>query len=330
MYLISANTNDGSPSIELHLFCRSIRIGSYKFVPKEKLVISSDSVTIKVPYPKDDKLVKTIKIDRNHIVKVLVNFAKMLPVIFYYVKPSVGEAIRNELEMVKGGDNYFDPLSNEEQFKRITILPEYVNEETKASFKEIYNKPLNIIDELTSKEANNLLIMTCPKELTKVVTSNNITEIKQLLIYPPGKGGLPINTEDYLCLAQDQFLNDVIIDFYLKYLTLHLPKEEQSKVHVFSTFFYKRLTTKPLVALKRSYPSEMDPNLTPAQKRHARVKNWTKNVNIFEKDFVVVPINESCHWFLAIICYPGLNGIYTMDGQVAQIEPIEKKTSKCF
>lgn len=72
--------------------------------------------------------------------------------------------------------------------------------------------------------------------------------MKQLLIYPPGKGGLPINTEDYLCLAQDQFLNDVIIDFYLKYLLLNLPKEQQEKVHVFSTFFYKRLTTKPLKA----------------------------------------------------------------------------------
>lgn len=33
---------------------------------------------------------------------------------------------------------------------------------------------------------------------------------------PPEKGGIPINTEDYACLDEDQFLNDVIIDFYLK------------------------------------------------------------------------------------------------------------------
>lgn len=51
-----------------------------------------------------------------------------------------------------------------------------------------------------------------------------------------------------MCLAQDQFLNDVIIDFYLKYLVLNMSKEQQEKVHVFSTFFYKRLTTKPLKA----------------------------------------------------------------------------------
>lgn len=51
-----------------------------------------------------------------------------------------------------------------------------------------------------------------------------------------------------MCLAQDQFLNDVIIDFYLKYLVLNMSEEKKEKVHVFSTFFYKRLTTKPVKA----------------------------------------------------------------------------------
>lgn len=59
---------------------------------------------------------------------------------------------------------------------------------------------------------------------------------------------------------------------------------------------------------RRSNPYEIDTNLTPAEKRHLRVKNWTKNVNIFEKDFIVIPINENSHWFLAIICFPGLEG----------------------
>ena len=39
--------------------------------------------------------------------------------------------------------------------------------------------------------------------------------------------------------------------------------------------------------------------------RHDRVKRWTRKVNIFEKDFVVIPINENYHWYLCIICYPG-------------------------
>ena len=38
------------------------------------------------------------------------------------------------------------------------------------------------------------------------------------------------------------------------------------------------------------------------------MKRWTRKVNIFEKDFVVVPINENYHWYLCIICYPGQVG----------------------
>lgn len=39
--------------------------------------------------------------------------------------------------------------------------------------------------------------------------------------------------------------------------------------------------------------------------RHARVKNWTRHVDIFDKDFVIFPINQSSHWFLVVVCFPG-------------------------
>lgn len=52
-----------------------------------------------------------------------------------------------------------------------------------------------------------------------------------------------------MCLAQDQLLNDVIIDFYIKYLcNAVLTPEQREKTYVFSCFFYKRLTTKPTMA----------------------------------------------------------------------------------
>jgi Ulp1 family protease len=28
-------------------------------------------------------------------------------------------------------------------------------------------------------------------------------------------------------------------------------------------------------------------------------------MNVFEQDFILVPINMSLHWSLAVICYPG-------------------------
>lgn len=79
----------------------------------------------------------------------------------------------------------------------------------------------------------------------------------------------------------------------------------------------------------RSLPSETDVALNPAQKRHARVKNWTKNVNLFDKDFIIIPINEHCHWFLAIVCFPSLDGTFTLEGQPVKVEPKQKK-SRCY
>ncbi|VVC99429.1 unnamed protein product [Leptidea sinapis] len=216
---------------------------------------------------------------------------------------------------------YYDPMSKVDPYKRITLLPEVLTDEAKVALKTLFGK---VLDELNPKEANEILVRTCPKEINNVskmttrsasITASsgsknsNPAEIRQILIYPPGKGGIPINTEDYMCLAQDQFLNDVIIDFYLKHLVHDvLTHAQREKTHIFSTFFYKRLTTKPSKINRSSNPHEWDSSLTPAQKRHARVKTWTKNVNIFDKDFIVVPINENCHWFVAIICFPTLDG----------------------
>uniref|UniRef100_A0A8C1V747 Sentrin-specific protease 6 n=1 Tax=Cyprinus carpio TaxID=7962 RepID=A0A8C1V747_CYPCA len=127
--------------------------------------------------------------------------------------------------------------------------------------------------------------------------------IIKLLVYPPppAKGGISVTNEDLHCLNDGEFLNDVIIDFYLKYLFLEkLKKEDAVRSHVFSSFFYKRLN-------QRERRNTVDTSNLPIQKRkHNRVKTWTRHVDLFQKDFIFVPINESAHWYLAIICFPGL------------------------
>ncbi|XP_071368436.1 sentrin-specific protease 7-like isoform X1 [Centroberyx affinis] len=118
---------------------------------------------------------------------------------------------------------------------------------------------------------------------------------------PPLKGGITVTMEDLQCLDSGQFLNDVIIDFYLKYLLQNAPAAVAERSHIFSSFFYKQLT-------RRDNASEGSTNDScQRQRRHQRVKTWTRHVDIFKKDFLFVPVNQEAHWYLVVICFPGLD-----------------------
>ncbi|XP_055007712.1 sentrin-specific protease 7 isoform X2 [Boleophthalmus pectinirostris] len=117
---------------------------------------------------------------------------------------------------------------------------------------------------------------------------------------PPMKGGITVTMEDLQCLDIGQYLNDVIIDFYLKYLLQNAPESVARRSHIFSSFFYKQLT-------RRDNASEgSNSESCQRQKRYQRVRTWTRHVDIFSKDFIFVPVNQEAHWYLVVICFPGL------------------------
>ena len=124
------------------------------------------------------------------------------------------------------------------------------------------------------------------------------SEPERYLMYPSNAvsvtNSVAVTSNDYLCLQTEQYLNDVIIDFYLKYLQFGRWPENKmlQNSYIFSIYFYNRLTMKNNTSA--AVPRE--------QLMHNNVKKWTKKVNIFEKDFIVVPINECDHWFVVIIC----------------------------
>ncbi|KAK9478118.1 hypothetical protein V1514DRAFT_281704 [Lipomyces japonicus] len=97
-----------------------------------------------------------------------------------------------------------------------------------------------------------------------------------------------VTEEDFSRLEQGEFLNDTVIDFYLKYIEHKLEQTHADiakSTYFFNTFFYKSLTKK--VNGKSSYDN---------------VKKWTSKVDIFSKRFVVIPIHERAHWYVAVIC----------------------------
>merc|ERR1719427_1221646 len=139
---------------------------------------------------------------------------------------------------------------------------------------------------------------------------------------PPieGVGSVTVTLEDYKTLQIGTFLNDTIIDFYLKHLQYtKLSSTDKDRVHIFTTYWYSRLTSKP--SPKEAWKDSF-------QRRYDRVERWTRDVNIFEKDFVVVPINENYHWYLCIICYPGMVGCKAMEDGTTCKPPARQKNRR--
>ena len=110
-------------------------------------------------------------------------------------------------------------------------------------------------------------------------------------------GTVEMSSKDLLTLEDHEFLNDSVIEFFIKSLQHKLSSEKAARCHIFNSFFYEKLTN---VRDERSEPADIR-----QKKAHQRVEKWTKGVNIFEKDFVFFPIHGNTHWSLMVLCHPG-------------------------
>ncbi|KAH7413901.1 hypothetical protein DE146DRAFT_627007 [Phaeosphaeria sp. MPI-PUGE-AT-0046c] len=105
------------------------------------------------------------------------------------------------------------------------------------------------------------------------------------LSYHEGRHRSTVFFDDLPRLDEEEFLNDSLIDFYMIYL-FKQSKLPAGKVHFFNTFFYTSLTQ----------------NTGRDTINYDAVKRWTSRDDIFDFDYIVVPINQDVHWYLAIIC----------------------------
>ncbi|RXG44977.1 hypothetical protein VDGE_01376 [Verticillium dahliae] len=112
------------------------------------------------------------------------------------------------------------------------------------------------------------------------------------LIYPAsGKNRAQIIKDDIFRLEEHQCLNDNLIVFYLRYLQDQLETENagwSERILFMNPWFYERL------GQQKGRGVDYD-----------AVKSWTAKIDLLSKDYIIVPVNEAAHWYLAIICHPG-------------------------
>ncbi|GAC73646.1 aldo/keto reductase family proteins [Moesziomyces antarcticus T-34] len=129
---------------------------------------------------------------------------------------------------------------------------------------------------------------------TRVQTrsASNAASHEPMLQYPyEGIGAVTLLRSDYDRLYDGQLLNDTVIEFGLKVLFEDIcarNPELASSMYMFNTFFFNKLLTEGTV-----------------ETAYRKLRKWTSKVDLFSKKYIVVPINENYHWYLALIVNPG-------------------------
>lgn len=91
--------------------------------------------------------------------------------------------------------------------------------------------------------------------------------------------GLRITRKDIHTLSGLNWLNDEVINFYMNLLIARGTTDNYPKVYAMNTFFYPKLLSGG----------------------HSSLKRWTRKVDLFAQDLVVVPIHLDIHWCMSII-----------------------------
>lgn len=134
------------------------------------------------------------------------------------------------------------------------------------------------------------------------------------LVYPKvGKKKEEVSVDDRDRLRENEFLNDNLIAFYIRFLQDHLERtnpDVAKRVYFFNTYFFATLTNKGSREIN-----------------YEGVEKWTRAVDLFNYDYIVVPINQNAHWYVAIICNLPSLGVGPAKSSGAASAPLGDKES---
>lgn len=93
------------------------------------------------------------------------------------------------------------------------------------------------------------------------------------------KFSLRITRRDMHTLVGTNWLNDEVINFYMNLLIERGKQDNYPSVYCFNTFFYPKL----------------------ASQGHASLKRWTRKIDVFANEMLMIPVHLGVHWCLATI-----------------------------
>ncbi|XP_046711480.1 sentrin-specific protease 6 isoform X2 [Silurus meridionalis] len=322
---------------KLTLEVRSLKLGNVNLNFRGSVTFSVDYIEI----------TNNVKIEASELTSCEWCRSRRLPALLLHMTDAAIWRLREQLVVSTDTETWDGCRSKHQQETYLllifesapTVLEEAALEEIFAEIgrlKNLSNFTVNLTyeearDRLTTREcfqANEVKTLSVSDDEDDLMECSS-SHAETLVIYPPppAKGGFSITNEDLHCLNEGNYLNDVIIDFYLKYLVCEkLQEMDANRFHAFSSFFYRSLTQTDLT-------EDLDgTSLSIQERRHNRVKTWTRHLDVFQKDFIFVPINQLAHWYLAVICFPGQAYYSTMDPCENKIEenPIVLASSSPF
>ncbi|KAL7024594.1 hypothetical protein ACKWTF_013116 [Chironomus riparius] len=196
-----------------------------------------------------------------------------------------------------------------------------------AQLQEALKRSLKGVDPIVIESLSHIEDQKSEKDLEHDEIYDNVDKTIELFTYSTSNGDIIVRMEDYLCLSRNEYLSDVIIDFYLHYIyNVKMTQEQREKTLIIGTHFYTLYATPSEYS---GWNDGLNYGLNAKEKRYRRIDGILKNdVNIFEKDYIIMPLMDHNHWFLAIVCFPKLNGSYTIDGNVKIDENDIKRNPK--
>jgi len=137
--------------------CRSVRIGSYKVAPTDRVLFSSEGVMIEVPVINEEgklfsKKTTKLALSQTQILKLDVQYGKCYPIMFIYLTQMASRGVRENFKMTRDDSEIlFDPLSDDETNTTLTLLPDHLTNENKmGAYKQV-----------TGTETIDMLIRSC-------------------------------------------------------------------------------------------------------------------------------------------------------------------------